>query len=428
MAVEASLLRQVIADQAMEHRMPASYFARTVEAKLEALVETKEILVLSGIRRCGKSVLMQWLRERADESNYYFNFEDERLVNFSIADFQTLRTVFIEMFGVQKCFYFDEIQNIAGWELFVRRLYNADNKIVVTGSNANLFSEELGTRLTGRYIPISIYPMSFEECVRAKGVDDINNNYFSTVAVGQLSHFFNQYLQTGGIPEYVKYEQVEYLQALYESILYRDIIARYGISDDVSIRKLIFFLASNCSKETTFNALRKLLEFGSTTTVSKYCSYLENSYLCFFVSRYSDSVKAQLASPKKVYFIDHTIARTLGFRFSDDLGRMFENIVFIELKRRGYDIYYHREKKECDFILRQGVNTVAAIQVCSHMSDPATKKREVAGLLEALKRFSLQSGYILTESIEACEEHEGYKIHIVPLWKWLLQAHTEEMG
>lgn len=431
MAIEVGLLKQVVVDQQFEHKLPANYFPRVQEDQLQELAKTKEILVLTGIRRCGKSVLMQKIRQSMVESDYYFNFEDERLANFTVEDFHALQTIFVELFGEQKHFYFDEIQNIPGWEMFARRLYNSDNKIFITGSNANLFSEELGTRLTGRYISVEVYPLSFKECVFVQLPDIAHKKAFSTAEVGRIRGLFQQYLRSGGIPEYVKYGRSEYLQSLYESILYRDIVVRYHIRDESTIKKLIFFLASNCSKETTYSALRKVLNIGSSTSVSNYCSYLENSYLCFFVSRYNDSVKSQLASAKKVYFIDHAIAYMLGFRFSDDVGRMLENIVFIELKRRRFEIYYHREQKECDFIVRRGAHTVAAIQVCQHMSEPVTKQREIEGLLEALARFSLEEGYILTESVEATEWHERegrrYLVYIMPIWKWLLMELKDDL-
>ncbi len=211
---------------------------------------------------------------------------------------------------------------------------------------------------------------------------------------------------------------------MYESILYRDIIARYKISNDMAIRKLVFFLASNNSKETSYNSLRKLLGVGSASTISDYCSYLENSYLCFFINRYNDSVKSQLQSPKKAYFIDPAISTMLGFRFSEDKGRLLENLVFLELKRRNFEIYYHHEDKECDFIVREGIKTLYAIQVCQSLSSPDTKERELAGLLEALIRFSLEEGYILTEYEEGTEiiknNESEYKIKIIPVWKWLL--------
>lgn len=424
MAITPDLLKLIISDQKEEQVITADYFHRSIEQKLEQLAKNKEVIVITGIRRCGKSVLLHCLRQNAHESDYYFNFEDERLVTFTVEDFQILQQVFVELYGIQKTFYFDEIQNIPGWELFVRRLYNSGNKIFITGSNANLFSEELGTRLTGRYISARVYPFSFQEYVHNKLSQIIAKSVLSTTQKGQIKKLFNEYCVYGGIPEYVKHAQIDYLHSLYESIIYRDIITRYKLPNDVAIKKLVFYLASNCSKEMTYNSLRILMGVGSTTTVSDYCSYLESSYLCFFVNRYSESIKAQQQSPKKIYFIDHVFAKTVGFRFSEDIGRMFENIVFIELKRRNYDVYYYRDQKECDFIVRQDNKTLNAIQVCANLADPATKQRELDGLLEALARLSLREGYILTESEESTQllkkNNMNYKIHIIPIWKWLL--------
>ncbi|MBS0358614.1 MAG: ATP-binding protein, partial [Proteobacteria bacterium] len=228
----------------------------------------------------------------------------------------------------------------------------------------------------------------------------------------------------GGIPEYVKVQQQDYLPALYESIIYRDILARYKLLSDKTLKKLVFYLASHCSKDMSYSSLKKLLGLGSVTTVSDYCGYLENSFLCFFVNRYSESLKAQEQSPKKVYFIDHVLARVVGFRFSEDIGRMLENIVFIELKRRNFDIYYHSENKGCDFILKKMEKIVGAIQVCQNMMDHDTKNREVSGLLEALERYGLKKGTILTESEEGTFSEDynqkKYEIQVMPVWKFLL--------
>ena len=287
-----------------------------------------------------------------------------------------------------------------------------------------MFSDELGTRLTGRYIALSMYPFSFYEFANSQALLDIK--LLSTTQVGQLKQLFNQYCQLGGFPAYVTYQHVDYLHSLYESIIYRDIIARYKISNTKAIKSLVFYLASNCSKEMTYNSLRKLLGLGSASTVSDYCSYLENSYLCFFVNRYSESVKSQMQAPKKVYFIDHALAKIVGFRFSEDNGRMLENIVFIELKRRGFEIFYHKENKECDFLLRKNNNITNAIQVCQYLTDAKTKQREFDGLLEALERHALPEGYILTEyeeeTVEVQHKAVTYKIIIMPIWKWLLHA------
>lgn len=423
MSTTPALLKLIIADQTEEHSLPADYIPRAAEFKLAEAFHSKEIIVLTGLRRSGKSVLLHHIRQQNTESDYYFNFEDERLSTFFVDDFQILQETFIELFGLQKTYYFDEIQNIKGWEIFIRRLYNAGNKIYITGSNANLFSEELGTRLTGRYIAYTIYPLSFKEYIYYKNKALLGDKPLSTTKIGQVKKLFSDYSQEGGIPEYVKHKNSDYLRSLYEGILYRDIIVRYKLPQSVLIKTLVFYLASNCSKEITYNSLRKLIGIKSTTTISDYCYYLENSYLCFFVNRYSDSVKSQLQSPKKVYFIDTAVVKIVGFRISEDVGRTLENIVFLELKRRDCEIFYHQQSKECDFVIRENINVTQAIQVCQALVDPKTKKREIEGLIEAMERFSLQTGLIITESETFTEEVEKdgkiFTISVVPVWDWL---------
>jgi uncharacterized protein len=422
--ISAATLKQIIADQQRELKIPSDYHSRSYESKYDDLAKNNEIIVLTGIRRSGKSVLLQVFRNHSKDQDYYFNFEDDRLAIFNVDDFQRLYEAFLELFSEQTTFYFDEIQNIDGWEMFVRRLYNAGNKIYITGSNATLFSEELGTRLTGRYIKLSVYPFSFLECVQYELPKLLDKKILSTQEAGKIRKAFNRYCLYGGIPEYNRNKQVEYLHSLYESIIYRDIVARYKLTNSESLKKLVFFLASNCSKEMTYGSLRKLLGLGSVTTVSDYCRYLENSYLCYFLTRYSSSVKTQQLSPKKIYFVDHALAKMVGFHFSEDTGRMLENIVFIELKRRGNNIFYHKGSKECDFIIQKDHHITEAIQVTQSVMNPDTRKREFDGLIEALEEHSLKQGLILTESEE--DNHiitlgkANYHIYIRPLWKWLL--------
>jgi hypothetical protein len=418
------LLKKIVLDQAEVIGVPTDYHQREAEDKLRSLLANQEVTVITGVRRCGKSVLMQRMRNETAESDYFLNFEDDRLATFSQEDFQLLYEVLLELFGEQTTFYFDEIQNIPGWEVFVRRLYNSGNKVVVTGSNATLFSDELGTRLTGRYVQLSIYPFSFHEYAKYKNLALVEKSEFSTKQASQMKQIFNEYCKQGGIPEYIRNQQVDYLHGLYESIIFRDIVVRYKLPSIAILKQLVFFLASNCSKETTYVALQKLLGLGSSTTIADYCAYLENSYLCFFVNRYALSVKKQLRSAKKVYFVDHALAKTLGFSFSEDYGRMLENIVYIELRRRYRDIYYHQEKKECDFVIHEGNKIKQAIQVCQTLSDPLTRERELAGLLEALQTYDLAEGYILTEQ-ESGEEHiqlvdKTVRIRIMPVWRWLV--------
>ena len=420
--MNSELLKQIIADQKEESYLLDSYVHREIEPKLQKLMNNQEIVVLTGIRRCGKSVLLQHIRGQLNESDYYFNFEDERLINFKAEHFQLLLETFIELYGVQETFFFDEIQNIPNWELFVRRLYNRGAKIYITGSNATLFSDELGSRLTGRYIQVNLYPYSFYEIGNNIDSKSFNSKNPSTTEIGMIKRIFNDYCRYGGFPAYLVYKQNEYLQSLYQSILHRDIVVRYKLGNDINLKKLIFQLASNCGKTITYNALRKTVGLSSATTISNYCHYLEKSFLCFFINKYSFSTKAQLQTPKKVYFIDHVLAKTIGFRISEDRGRMLENMVFLELKRLEHDVFYHKESKECDFVIHEKNRIVQAIQVCANLYDEDTQEREYAGLLEAMIQYNLKKGLIITENESFTEkivqDNKTYTITIVPFWQW----------
>lgn len=417
------LLKQVILDQ-KEERLLASDVPRQKFDQVQELTASSFIIVIMGVRRCGKSTLMQQIRGLQSEQDFCLSFEDERLVSFTLEDFQTLLETFIELFGAQKTLYFDEIQNITGWELFIRRMSDYGYKIYITGSNANLLSRELGTHLTGRYVSVELYPYSLQEyCTAKQHPFDIEK--ISTIQKSLQKKWLNEFQQDGGFPEYLANPINDYLRTLYENILYRDIIKRYNLTNEKPIKELVVYLASNISKTITYHRLSKILGLSSGATVQEYCSYLENCYLFFLVYRYDDSLKKQLAAPKKSYIIDTALARILGFRPSEDTGRFLENMVFIELKRRYKDnIYYHQGDFECDFVLREGIKIIQAIQVTRDLQNPVTKAREYRGLLEAMQTYHLNSGLILTENEQGCDEISAngktYSIQILPIAQWLL--------
>lgn len=422
--MERQQLKQVIIDQTQQLNLPENLIARNIHDQLDSLQKTKQILVITGIRRCGKSTLLQEIRNNSKEKNYYFNFDDDRLTNFTITDFEILLEIFIELYNVEKTVYFDEIQNIPEWERFVRRLHDQGYKIYITGSNATMFSQELGTRLTGRYIKIELYPFSFVEYVRWLKPELLTSKQFTSLQKAELQNLFAGFYANGGLPEFLILKNKAYLQNLFESILYRDIIVRYGVNER-SVKELSVFLASNISSNITYNSLRKTLGLASATTVADYCGYLSNSYLCFFINRFSYSLKEQIHYAKKTYFIDHALAKVIGFRSSDDQGKTLENIVFLELKRLSCEIYFHEQKYECDFVLKQGTKIVVAIQVCLSLQNPETKKRELQGLFEAMESYGLNQGFILTENDKISTEEihtdsSKYTIHIMPIWWWLL--------
>ena len=413
------LLKQIIFEQQDNCRhLMQDTIPRHIE---EEWLTTSEILIITGVRRCGKSVLLQQLRDKLEEKDFFFNFDDERLVNFKLEDFATLQECFFELFGEQHTYYFDEIQNIAGWETFVRRLYNEGNKVVVTGSNARMLSKEMGTHLTGRYISVEVYPFSFSEYLLLEHIEPFQKDFYLMASRSKLLGHFRDFLERGGFPKYLQTGSVSYLSSLYESIIFRDVMARNGLTNDKEIKELAFYLASNATKRVTYNSLGKIVGIRHPETIKNYLEYIQQTYMIFQLLKYAPSVKTQMLSPKKVYFIDNAIISRMGFNVTDNNGVKLENAVFIELLRRGYDLFYHADKKECDFVVREGVRITQAYQVTVKMDDEKTRKREIEGLQEAMDIYDLSEGYIITLNEKEELTVDGKTVHIIPAWEWMLK-------
>jgi predicted AAA+ superfamily ATPase len=412
--MDRNLLRDVLLSQ--DKTTQEDIVARTLMEEIEDLRDTPFIVIVSGIRRCGKSTLLQAIKT---EQNYYVNFDDERFIDFSVKDFTLLYNLLIELFGGKNVFLFDEIQNVASWERFVRRLHDEKKKVYITGSSATMLSRELGTHLTGRNISLFLYPFSFKEFLAFKRhtLKDLRRLTSSEKSI--LKKFFSEYLEKGGFPEYLHTEKTEYLQSLYQNILYRDIIVRYNLPSEKPIKETVYYAASNIGKEISFNSVRKLTGLSSATTVKEYFEYLENSFLLFLVPRYDYSAKKQIYYNKKVYFIDPALARIVGFRPTEDYGRLLENIVYLALKRVGGEIFFHREARECDFLVRIGGEVKAVIQVTADYEK--SRERETEGLLEAMERHHLRQGLILTDDHSEVIEKNGKTVTIKPVWEWLLE-------
>lgn len=423
--ITTALLKEIILDQA-KMPMETHLTRRDVFTQVEKFQNSPFIIIITGLRRCGKSTLMQMIRNKAVERDYFISFDDDRLSTFELSDFQILFECFIELYGEQKTIYLDEVQNIPEWERFARRLHDQGFKIYITGSNALMFSKELGTRLTGRYLPIEMYPFSFREFISYYQPELIKQHH-DTHEKATVKKMFFKYLEIGGLPEYIRYSLEMYLHTLYENILYKDIIARYRLTNERAIKQLVYYLASNIAKDTNFSQLGKLIQT-SSSSVSDYCHYLENCYLSFMINRYSHSLKQQLSYQKKNYFIDIALAKSIGFRVSEDHGRMLENVVFLELKRQNKDIFFHKENYECDFIIKDEICITEVIQVTKSLHCEKVKKREFSGLLEAMQSYNLEHGLILTddEEYDVTETMAGkkYYIKIIPVWKWLLHEVT----
>ncbi len=417
--MDKALLKEIILDQ-QRKALPLDFITRESESDIEKN-NNSHIVIISGVRRCGKSTLLGAIRATHKKSDYFLNFDDERLIDFSVNDFQTLFEVFLELFGEQNTFYFDEIQNIGGWERFIRRLHDDGNKVFITGSNASMLSRELGTHLTGRYIEKHLFPFSFSEFLRFGKIDYSQKLRFSTAEKIKIKRAFNAYVTLGGFPSYVKTKESDYLKSLYESIMYRDIIVRYNIPSERPLKELVHFCASNIGKEISFNSLKKVAGISSSTSIKEYFGYLGNSFLVFLLPQFDYSLKKQVYLGKKVYFIDTALADNVGFRFSEDYGRILENIVFLQLKRKNKEIYFHKKEKECDFLIKKGNKIREAIQVSRNIKDEKTKQREIAGLIEAMKEYTLKNGLLITEDEEGEEKIGEMHIAIKPIYKWLLE-------
>ena len=414
--ITKELLKQVIYDQ--RHIKSGETISRDIDL---SVFKSNEISVISGIRRCGKSVLMHQLCDMFTEHDYFINFDDDRLMHFSLEDFTLLHEVFIEEFGVQHTFYFDEIQLIPGWERFADRIYTSGNKVIVTGSNAYMLSRELGTLLTGRHLTQQLYPFSFNEFLRCKGVEVDKQDLYVTENRVQLLQKQREFMQSGGFPQYVTSNNPRILRELYNDIMYRDIIVRHHLPSERPIRELGYYLASNNTHRFTFSSLSKAINIKSVDTVKDYLSYFEETYLIGIITKYSHKVGEQLKSPRKAYFIDTGLASQIGFNLSDNIGKKLENAVYVELLRRGHDIYYYDDGPECDFITRQGSTVIAAYQVCASMNQPETVGRELDGLISAMNAFGLQEGYIITlDQYEERKHTDGRYIHIIPFYRWVL--------
>jgi predicted AAA+ superfamily ATPase len=362
------------------------------------------VLIITGIRRCGKSTLMHQLRQQLKKSLSvgYFNFEDPRVFGFEQSDFQKLN----EVLGVStKYYFFDEIQNVEGWEVFIRYLNDQKKPICVTGCNASLLSKELGTKLSGRHIQLELFPFSFLEYCQFKKKKPDN-----------LA--FVKYMQEGGFPDYLKIKQKDYLQQLLKDLVYRDIIVRHGIRNDKLVMDISLFLISNVGKEYSLNNIKKLFGVGSTNSVMNYVKWLEDAYLLFSVPRFSWSLKKRAVNPKKVYCIDPAFAQANSLSFSEDQGRLLKNIIFLELRRRQQEIFYFKEKGECDFITKEKNKVTSALQVCLEVTSD-NKERELNGLLEAMELFNLKSGIIVTLNQADHLHKDGKEVELIPANDWI---------
>ena len=405
---------------------------REIQTSIEKYIKHKEIVLITGIRRGGKSSLMKLIcddlisRLNVPASNILFvNFEDERFIDFTAHDFERLFETFLEIENPRgrKYFFLDEIQNIKGWEKWANRLYEfEDVKTFITGSNATLLSSEISNALTGRNRQIINWPFSFTEFLTLKGYIVDEKSLYLRGKRAEIKRLFKEYCGMGGFPEVLKINDISLLEQYFKDIMYRDVIARYSIRNTREIKELALYLASNIGTIQSYKNLKDLIRVKSLNTVKNYLDALSNVFLFFSIDLFDYSIKRQIYNPSKTYCIDTALSNAISFKFSQNVGHLYENIVFLELKRRDGDIFYWKSKRgrEVDFIVKKGLSVVEAIQVVVSLSDKKVAEREIQSLMDASNDLNIHRLLILTEDEEEMKTVGDREVRILPIWKWLL--------
>lgn len=410
-------LKRVVLDQKAFFLRKNNLIYRDID--YDKYIQTAQVVVISGVRRCGKSSLLALFRQKMALTNHdfcYLNCDDERLQLDELL-LDQLYSLHLEMYGKEPVFFFDEVQTIPHWEKFVNRMYEYGHKVFVTGSNSQLLSSEIATTLTGRNRVITLFPFSFKEFIRFKK-HEYQIDTLTTLAKSQLLADLNTYQKIGGFPLVVQENDLEILNAWFQDIIYRDVVARYRLSQVKELRQIAIYLFSNVGKPFSYSTLQKISELKSLSSVSVYLQYLEQSYLFHYLPKFDYSVKKQMLNPKKLYVVDAGATNRLGFHSSEDKGRLLENTIFLELLRRGKEVYYHKGDKECDFVIVEKGKVVEALQVTDKL-DEQNKVREVEGLKEAMTTYQLENGKIIVYDRDDTLL-DGIDVPVVSAWQWLL--------
>lgn len=422
------MIKKILLQHLQERNLLVSlnYIERLLVEVKENLLNTDLIKIITGPRRAGKSVCGFLLLKNKNFA--YVNFDDETLLKNYNED--ELIEAIHQVYSGFEYIFFDEIQNIIGWELLVNKLHRRKYNLVITGSNARLLSKELASSLTGRYIAIEILPFGFKEICKIKTVSTDNIQTLTPSQRGEILSLAFTYLNSGGFPECVANQAIQktYLDALFDSIIYKDVIKRFNIRNTNQISDLAVYLLSNFTNLFTYNNLCEELGFKSVTSVQKYIKYLEEPYLFITLSRYSYKTGIQHKTAKKSYIIDNGFIKARTIEFSPNYGRLLENLICIELIRRGFrpniELFYYQTKNqlEIDFLIRKNIQTEMLIQVCYDISNPKTLKRELNALLVASCELNVSNLFLITWDIEQDYSENSTSIKIVPFWKFALQT------
>ncbi len=429
--MKKDILLSIVAEWLEEWKAPSLIPRQHPSIELENL---EHILAIAGPRRAGKTYFMFQLIEMLLKQKGYskkdilfIDFEDYRLADFSADEVDELFLAFHQLAGQNPTFlFFDEIQHIPNWNRILRTLHNRRRfKIIISGSNSSLLSQEISTELRGRYDDVIMLPFSFSEFLAYKKIFFTRASLF-TPARGTIAQAFEDYLKCGGFPEVAKAtsdtNRRKLLQSCYKTIFYRDILGRYNIKARYVLDSLMNNVLESYSNVFSIGRFeRHLKNFnlpGSKRTISNYLHYLEDVFFIVIYEKFSFSPRLRAMNPKKIYLTDVGFV-TLGRQFAENRGRILENCVAVEMFRQGRETYYFKGRKECDFVLKEGNQPTQAIQVCWELNT-RNEDREFGGLTEACRSLNLNSGLILTNAQQEEKEINRLKISVMPVWKWLL--------
>ena len=410
--MEKEKIRQIINDQQELFNKKDTLIERNIN--LKNLLKGNEIIVITGIRRCGKSSLLKIISKKLEKKFIHINFEDIRFTDFKTENFEHIE----EIAGNDVIYLLDEVQNINQWERWVNNLYNKGIKVFVTGSNSSLLSSELSTYLTGRHKTIHLFPFSFNEFLKLK---KIPNEIKTSMDKNNLLNAFDEYFQKGGFPLVLKNDDMELSKQYFEDIANKDIITRYSIKKRKEFNDLIVYLFSNVGQIYSYSTLKRISGIGSLSVIKNYIDYIKNVFLGETIPKFDYSIKKQKIASSKFYSLDNSFLKTIAFNFSKNKGKRLENLVLIELIRRNLNVFYHLYKNECDFIIKKDLKIINAIQVCFTFSKE-NKTREIKGLIEAMRKYKLKKGLILTYEQEEKIIIDDLEITVKPVWKWLLES------
>lgn len=409
--------------------------------RLEDLFSSNQIITITGPRRAGKSFIMRQMAKRlidkghAPKNIMHVNFEDPRFIESGVSFLEQIFSAYKEYLipAGTPVLLLDEIQEIEGFEKWVRMMHELSKaKIIISGSNARLLSRELGTLLTGRHLDLSVFPLSFGEFLMFNGMA-FKEPFDIAGREVEIKGLLRKYIEFGSFPEVALSQQKkEILLTYFEDVVTKDLLRRFKIRKPQDLRSIIKYYLSNTSSLVTFKSIERFLEM-SITSVKNYTDYIEQAYLVFPLKRFSFKVKEQEKSPRKMYAVDTGLCNAVGFRFSENLGRLAENIVFITLKRRqaaspGVELFYWKDvhHREVDFIVKEGLKVKSMIQVCWDMRDEKTRNREMRSLAKAMKELNVPTATIITEDTEGEEKIRNKSVKLVPLCKWLMAGENTE--